>query len=867
MDFKKKTLSRAVALALMGVSLATIFVSTPSTAANNTLSNIGAVELDSNKNVQYVDLTLNVDWDYDNSSDPKFIQLGTGTNRGSDGIGGAGVQLDRKYIEDLIKQTGRTLFVMTNGQHRLGKVYVFKNGKFGTNVDIRVLNTPGRANADAAGWRADGGLTTNNYITNCNVENASDGECPSQSGANKALDPENFVQTGEVIAHELGHYLYGLYDEYVDPKACDAGAPQSPCKDDKDRPTAMNNQAKSYRLSTPEDYPAKDFAKTAHGRVYGQSAWETLIANPESDSETAKGVHSGRRVQFDAFKGVQVPTIASLIEFVGKPKSDSDESDPNTREDRLARQTGDGAEASKFAGYDKKLSIIFEGAPEPQIQERSGVSQQSMAAATDIAAPRNIIIIDRTVPAATLADIKKAAEGLVDRAPANAHFALITFPVLTGGNSFVEMTSTNKPSFKDRINSITASTGPIDLKQAYAAGKSLVTGARPSSGKENAANTDTFTLYTLNTTSVPTGLGDSARNDKIAFNVIGFKAPTPAADPASSNSLATLAKDSGGNNNTVKSVNDAIKKADQALGETIGETESLITADLSDDTLAKGQIFETPFTVGDAKVEGDVVVRWYFSSADTAKLTFSCNGPAGVTSPTITTKPLSDDESEASCVVKNAGKWVAKVTASDSADGVEVEVVSTLKGAPVEVNASIEGGTKEDNRKPMLLVKMNGQFPIIGAKMTVDVFNVDSNSDAPARTFTLDKSNDLGVNGDSRANDGIYTLSLSNQLPAGSYFAAVTAVTSSESKFNPVQIFQSSATPAPGAFAVGSQIERSAEAEFDLEAGATGVGLLAGVKGSGGCTVGGGSDTGLLALLSLSLLGLMRRRFKFKSQA
>jgi len=856
MDFKKKTLSRAVALALMGVSLATIFVSTPSTAANNTLSNIGAVELDSNKNVQYVDLTLNVDWDYDQV----VFQLGTGSNRGVDGIGGDGVKLDRKYIEDLIKQTGRTLFVMTNGQHRLGKVYVFKNGKFGTNVDIRVLNTPGRANADAAGWRADGGLTTNNYITNCNVENASDGECPSQSGA-KALDPENFVQTGEVIAHELGHYLYGLYDEYVDPKACDAGAPQSPCKDDKERPTAMNNQAKSYRLSTPEDYLAKDFAKTAHGRVYGQSAWETLIANPESDSETAKGVHSGRRVQFDAFKSVQVPTIASLIEFVGKPKNESDENDPNTREDRLARQTGDGAEVSKFAGYDKKLSIIFEGAPESQMQ--SGGTEQPKI---EVAAPRNIIIIDRTVPAATLADMKKAAEGLVDRAPENARFALITFPVLTGENSFVEMTSSNKPSFKDKINAITASNGPIDLKQAYAAGKSLVTGARPLSGKENAANTDTFTLYTLNTTSVPTGLGDSARNDKIAFNVIGFKAPTPAADPASSNSLATLAKDSGGNNNTVKSVNDAIKKADQALGETIGETESLITADLSDDTLAKGQIFETPFTVGDAKVEGDVVVRWYFSTTDEKRLTFSCVGPAGVISPAVTTKQLSDDESEASCVVKGAGKWVARVAASDNADGVEVEVVSTLKGAPVEVNASIEGGTKEDNRKPMLLVKMNGQFPIIGAKMSVDVFNVDSNSDAPARTFTLDKSNDLGVNGDSRANDGIYTLSLSNQLPAGSYFAAVTAVTSSESKFNPVQIFQSSATPAPGAFAVGSPIERSAEAEFDLEAGAIGVGLLADVKGKGGCTVGGGSDTGLLALLSLSLLGLMRRRFKLKSQ-
>jgi len=32
--------------------------------------------------VQYFDLTLNVDWDYDNATDPKRIQLGTGANRG-----------------------------------------------------------------------------------------------------------------------------------------------------------------------------------------------------------------------------------------------------------------------------------------------------------------------------------------------------------------------------------------------------------------------------------------------------------------------------------------------------------------------------------------------------------------------------------------------------------------------------------------------------------------------------------------------------------------------------------------------------------------------------------------------------------------
>ena len=869
MMFNKNALSRAVATVLMGASVASVFVSTPSTAANNTLSNISAVETIDEKKVQYVDLTLNVDWDYDNPDDPKYVQLGTGNNPSA--TGKPAVNLDRKYIEELIRQTGRTLFVMTNGQHRLGKVFVFKNGKFGTNVDIRVLNTPGRANADAAGWRADGGLTTNNYITNCTLESPADGECPGNPAT--VLDPENFVQTGEVIAHELGHYLYGLYDEYVDPKACNAEQPQSPCKTDKDRPTAMNNQAASYRLSTAEDYPLKDFANTAHGRVYGQSTWETLISSPEADSEVAKNTHNGRRIQFDAFKEVPTPpAISSLIAFVGKSGTDADGNSLNTREDRLSRQTGEGAEVSKFTGYDQKLSVVFDDTPasEPAAQSEPAarIVSASMAPAAIPAAPRNVIMIDRTVPESTFKDMIAAAKGLVDRAPANARFALLAFPNGTP-SGFMAMDAAGKTSLKDQLGGLTRISSQVDLAVIYNSGASLVKGARPSTGTESAANTDTFSLYTLNTTAVPTGLGDKARNDKIAFNVIGFKAATPVADPASANSLATLAKDSGGSNNTVKSVNDAIKKADQALGDTIGETEALIASDLSDDALVAGEAFESRFQVGGDKVDGPVVVRWYFSSADMGKLVFQCVAPNGVTATVtpVVIEALSDDESVASCTIqKGAGAWIARATASAPSGGVEVEVVSTLKGAPVEVSASIEGGTKDDNRKPMLLVKMSGQFPITGAKITADIFNADSASETPVKTIVLDKSNDMGINGDSRANDGIYTASLVNQLPAGSYFAAVSAVTTAESKFNPVQIFQSSTTNAPGAFSVGAPIERTAETEFDLESGAAGVGLVAGSCGSGGCTVGGGSDAGLMALLSLSLLGLMRRRFKVKNQ-
>jgi hypothetical protein len=44
-------------------------------AANNPLSTVSAVEIVNGQRVQYFDLTLNVDWDYDDAMDPKRIQL------------------------------------------------------------------------------------------------------------------------------------------------------------------------------------------------------------------------------------------------------------------------------------------------------------------------------------------------------------------------------------------------------------------------------------------------------------------------------------------------------------------------------------------------------------------------------------------------------------------------------------------------------------------------------------------------------------------------------------------------------------------------------------------------------------------------
>lgn len=835
MKFNRKVLNLAICSMFAFTATVGLNSQRPAMAANNPLSTVTAVEMIGDQRVQFFDLTLNVDWDYDDASDPKRTQLGTGDNRGGTGPNARpAVVLDRAYITNLVNQTARTLFVMTNGQHRLRNVYIFKKGKFGQNVDIRVLNVPGRANASAPGWLADGGLTTNNYITNCNAENQPDGECAGDDLT--VLDPENFVQTGEVIAHELGHYLYALFDEYVDPKECSADNPASPCKDDVARPTAMNNQAAAYRISTQADYPQSDFAKTAHGRAYGESAWQTLVKDPANDSSTAKEAHGNRRIRFEAFNGVGVPAIADLKNFTDNA---------NNRDDRLARQTPGGADVATFSGYDARLKLVFEGGDAMQPQP---------------AQPRNILIVDRTLPASTFAEAITAAKGLVDRAPANTRFAIVAVPSQTNGNvDFKEMNANGKQEIKTGLDALSRVSGTPDLQAAYDQAKTFVTGARPTPGNtENAANTDTLTLLTLNTTSVPSGLGATARADKIAFNVLGFKAPevmmaSRPAPPAPAQNLQTLAVASGGSNNTVKSANEAIKEGNAALMDAIGESEALITADLSDDPFAAAQPLSTTFTVNNA-VDGAVVVRWYYNKADDAKLSFAC-ADGGAVSRT----DLSDEESLASCTINTNGSKTVTATTNANAGAVEVEVVSTPQGAAVELGAMIDGGTVASGRAPVLMAKLAGSTPITGATIKVQIFNADSESDTPAiPEITLNAQNDNGTNGDNRANDGIYTLNLAGRLPAGNYVVVAEATTDAGSMFSSQGVINAFGNT-PGTKLVGAPIQRQSEGEFTLDSGAPGVTAASASGGGGGCTVGNGGDNGLLMLLGLAGLGLLRR--------
>lgn len=82
MALNKKILSLAVTSLFAFTATVGLNSQQAAMAANNPLSTVTAVEIVNGQRVQYFDLTLNVDWDYDNAMDRKRIQLGTGANRG-----------------------------------------------------------------------------------------------------------------------------------------------------------------------------------------------------------------------------------------------------------------------------------------------------------------------------------------------------------------------------------------------------------------------------------------------------------------------------------------------------------------------------------------------------------------------------------------------------------------------------------------------------------------------------------------------------------------------------------------------------------------------------------------------------------------
>jgi tripartite motif-containing protein 71 len=178
---------------------------------------------------------------------------------------------DREPYERILEYFADAIYEMTNGAHRIGTVTIYDNGAYAEDVDVVWLarewpraNTTG---ADKPGWHI--------YMGDV---------FPFYSPGYDALDPANWRCSGYVLAHEWGHYFYGVYDEYAgDEATLRASSPQP------DDAPVENSVMNNTWIACEEgdlnwlnfSIPKNQTRRNAQYRAYNASAWET-VARPNS---------------------------------------------------------------------------------------------------------------------------------------------------------------------------------------------------------------------------------------------------------------------------------------------------------------------------------------------------------------------------------------------------------------------------------------------------------------------------------------------------------------------------------------------------------------------------------------------------------
>lgn len=757
--------------------------------------------------INNIEFTANLDWDPDSppSVTGRTLDSGEATTT---------KVLDKAYIKSVLDSMAQTMFTMTEGKHRVSKIYIYKNSRYGNNVDIRLLKGQDTSSANAGGFGRNG-LTSFNY----------------------AIQGPNLLETekgyGQVIAHEMGHYFYGLYDEYAQGNGTELVQPRAT---DNAKNTLMHDQYRFATLSTPEDYAEDGKRNTAQARVYGDnnngmrggSAWEVLTRDRSQDPAQAKTVDGAmNRMVFEAFKGLSFPTQASLTK-------------PTLPANMLPE-------------------IIY----------------------LDPQGPKNVIFVDRSVNAETFAKVIESAKGVVGKAPAEGETAVFFSPLVNNNyqaTGFVRNDEAGKARLIQALDGIKADPATAFSSEGLEFARQELKTARGGNLNEPA----TITLLAGGSTEVSADEGNKARTDKVAYNVVRFPDGGNSGQQAASgmatnnagtvgramNSLTQLAMNSGGAFNNARTSAEATKEANRELMESIMNV-ALVSAD-GVEKLSAQEKLTSPFRIAKSKIDGTVYVSWYFDPADSSRLAFSVKSPTGTTyssaampanSPVQFVLDATDGFAEfviPADLANREGEWVSEVIASAAtSDVVELEVLSeSVTGIEVEFMGGLNGVA------PRLLATFLGDgAAIAGASIIANVFNADTGA-LVLENLAL-KDDGLGL--DQRANDGQYVADLTGRLPAGNYVTEIIAKTDDKSTFSTNAIF---ARGTGGPAQLTGLVSRSEYTEFSVTQAMSTTPVASNGSGGGGCAaMAGGNDVSLLILLLAGLMGLgLRARRVWRKQ-
>lgn len=120
----------------------------------------------------------------------------------------------REKYENIIKVWADAIYEMSNGGNYLGKIHFIDDGRFNSACDVFWAKCGVWPNAHVGGFAYHGVISVSDYYKgdyeNCEGFKC---ECNDYEGVNQKENVEGMAST---FAHESGHYIYGLYDEYGD---------------------------------------------------------------------------------------------------------------------------------------------------------------------------------------------------------------------------------------------------------------------------------------------------------------------------------------------------------------------------------------------------------------------------------------------------------------------------------------------------------------------------------------------------------------------------------------------------------------------------------------------------------------------------
>lgn len=731
---------------------------------------LAKMNYDETAKVNTVDLVMSIDWDINNPPAGR----------------------DKNYIEGILKQTSQSLYAMTEGRLRLGRVSVYSNKQFMDNTDIQYLFKDGRANASISGFNSGKGMAIEMF---------------SETG-------ENEVDQGKTIAHELGHYLLGIFDEYREEgkKSDDPSAPQD---GDTPRDTIMQDHLRFETISTPSDYADTAMQSTAHFRVYKQSAWETLISPNGNEPEGYP-----QRLQLQALQGLTPPDTASLT----KPKT----------------------------GWETALQVVYMGGSDATPTQSGTEDDNTPRSTTRQPGPINVIVLDTTLAKPQLDAQINAAQQLIEAAGSNVSVAVYTYPYasapvipltvvadttvktnlqtalnkvtlaatdddISNGDRLFDWAETSLPNLfpAGEAKSITdsgyyyrfyASTGQaVGVNNGhvyYYDGKTIadigaIADWLPKSrldlsaslqqvmsaiqSVQTPADTPAITLLTTAENTVSTDIANNLADADISVNPVVLATHTTRTKPRytatreATISLYDLADMTNGMFSETTKESEWARDAVRAMNDTEGDNVELV-ADWGD-MLTAGNTSELLAQIGDG-IDNTILFQTYWEDVDAAKISYTLVDPKGLqitptTLPEGITYESEPDEGSATYVVSasyanHEGAWKSIVTASEATEEVVFQEVSTESNLFSELE--VIGGTQEDQRPMVALMKVKGPLAVHGAQVTADIYSANSGEMVQSVTLLDD-----GVAPDTRKADGIYSAALSS-LPVDEYEIEATVI-------------------------------------------------------------------------------------------